>query len=287
MNTKPKEILIVGLGLIGGSIAYALNGFHDAVIAGVDVDSQTIAKALNAGAIQKSYSTAAEGILHADLVVFCTYPHHVLQMVAENCRRFKEGAVVCDVCGSKELLYRDLQKSLDAAGDAFTYVGIHPMAGKEVSGFDNAEKSLFQNTGFLIIPLPGTPDEAVEYMRQLGAYMGATRFAVADPKKHDDIVAYTSDLMHVAATCLCIHYHPEMTSAYTAGAFRDCTRVSYINPKLWTELFLENGQAMLPHMDRFLDAIGQMRDAIAQKDGDALYRLLDTANTNKQNMLKR
>jgi len=284
MNTNPKEILIVGLGLIGGSIAYALNGFHGAVIAGTDADPQVTAKALRTGAIQTSYSTAAEGIPHADLVIFCTYPHHVLQIVHENRRRFKEGAVVCDVCGSKERLYGDLHLTPD---DPFEYVGIHPMAGKEVSGFDNAEKTLFQNTGFLIIPLPKTRPETVEYMKELGAYLGATRFAVADPKKHDDIVAYTSDLMHVAATCLCIHYHPDMTNAYTAGAFRDCTRVSYINPKLWTELFLENGPAMLPHMDRFIDAVTQMRNAIEEKDAETLYRLLDTANTNKQNMLKR
>ena len=284
MNTNPKEILIVGLGLIGGSIAYALNGFHDAVIAGVDTDPETVAKALKAGAIQKSYSTAAEGIPHADLVIFCTYPHHVLQIVAENRDRFQRGAVVSDVCGSKERLYRDLTPSLS---DTFEYVGIHPMAGKEVSGFDNADGTLFQNTGFLIIPLPSTHPETVEYMKELGAYMGADRFDVADPKKHDDIIAYTSDLMHVAATCLCIHYHPDMSRAYTAGAFRDCTRVSYINPKLWTELFLENGSAMLPHMDNFLDAVTQMRDAIASGDADKLYRLLDTANTNKQTMLKR
>ena len=284
MNTNPKEILIVGLGLIGGSVAYALNGFHDAVISGVDTDPDTITKALRAGAIQKSYPTAAEGIPHADLVIFCTSPHHVLQIVHENRHRFKEGAVVSDVCGSKELLYRDLEPSLN---DTFEYVGIHPMAGKEVSGFDNAEGTLFKNTGFLVIPTLKTKPEAIDYMLELGAYMGANRFDVADPKKHDDIIAYTSDLMHVAATCLCIHYHPDMSSAYTAGAFRDCTRVSYINPKLWTELFLENGQAMLPHMDNFLDAITQMRDAIEQKDADKLYQLLWTANDNKQYMLKR
>lgn len=284
MNTNPKEILIVGLGLIGGSIAYALNGFHNAVIAGTDADPQVTAKALRAGAIQKSYSTAAEGIPHADLVIFCTYPHHVIQIVHNNRRRFRKGAVVCDVCGSKERLYRDLHLTEE---DEFEYVGIHPMAGKEVSGFDNAEGSLFLNTGFLIIPLPRTNPKAVDYMKELGAYLGASRFAVSDPKKHDDIIAYTSDLMHVAATCLCIHYHPEMTNAYTAGAFRDCTRVSYINPRLWTELFLENGSAMLPHMNRFIEAITEMRDAIQKRDSKTLYRLLDTANTNKQAMLKR
>ena len=284
MNTQPREILIVGLGLIGGSFAYALSGFHGAVISGTDTDPQTVDKALRAGAIQKSYTTAAEGIPFADLVIFCTYPHHVLQIVCDNRQRFRKGAVVTDVCGSKELLYRDLHPWLC---DDFTYIGVHPMAGKEVSGFDNAEQSLFQNTGFLIIPLPETPPAAIEYMKELGAYIGATRFAVLSPAQHDDIIAYTSDLMHVAATCLCVHYHPDMNSAYTAGAFRDCTRVSNINPQLWTELFLENGKAMLPHIDRYLQAIAQMRDAIEQRDSDALFALLNTANTNKHEMLKR
>lgn len=284
MNTQPREILIVGLGLIGGSFAYALSGFHGAVVSGTDVDPQTVDKALRTGAIQKSYTTAAEGIPLADLVIFCTYPHHVLQIVHDNRQHFRKGAVVTDVCGSKELLYRDL---LPWLSEDITYIGIHPMAGKEVSGFDNAEKGLFQNTGFLVIPLPETSDGAVEYMKELGAYIGATRFAVASPAQHDDIIAYTSDLMHVAATCLCIHYHPDMNSAYTAGAFRDCTRVSNINPRLWTELFLENGKAMLPHIDRYLQALTQMRNAIEQRDSDTLFRLLDAANTNKHEMLKR
>lgn len=284
MNRQPREILIVGLGLIGGSFAYALNGFQNAIISGTDVNPDTVSKALNAGAIQKSYPTAAEGIPNADLVIFCTYPHHVLQIVHENRHRFRKGAVITDVCGSKERLYQDLQDSL--TGD-FEYIGVHPMAGKEVSSFDNAEKGLFQNTGFLIIPLPSTKPETVDYMKELGAYIGATRFDTADPKTHDDIIAYTSDLMHVAATCLCIHYHPNMSSAYTAGAFRDCTRVSNINPQLWTELFLENGRAMLPHMDQFIETVTTMRDAIRDQDSDTLYHLLDTANKNKHEMLSR
>lgn len=281
---KNPTICIIGLGLIGGSMAYALRGFHGARIVGVDVNKASVGAALKAGAIDEAYDDPAQAVREADLVILCVYPHHIHDIVIENAAYFKPGAIVCDVCGTKEHLYGGMHQYIP---DTIDYVGIHPMAGKEVDGFLNAEGSLFQNTGFIIVPLPETKPETVEAMQELAGYIGATRLAVSSPHEHDAIIAYTSDLMHISATALCVHYHPQMNSAYTAGAYRDCTRIANINPDLWTELFFANRTALLPRLEQYIQDLQAMYDAIKTQDRESMHSLLETATENKHEMLKR
>jgi prephenate dehydrogenase len=167
------------------------------------------------------------------------------------------------------------------------YIGIHPMAGKERDGFDNGEAAIFQGAGFLITPLPCTKSTSVELMRELAGYIGATKLAVANPEKHDEIIAYTSDLMHIAAACLCMDYHPDMTAAYTAGAFRDCTRIADINADAWTELLLTSGKPVIDRLECYLESLTQVRDALASRDADTLRALLTKAGDQKREMLSR
>lgn len=285
MGFKDKPtICIIGLGLIGGSLAYALKGFHNCDIIGVDTNKASVGAALKAGAISRAYDNPAEAVKQADLVILCVYPHHIHDIVTQNAASFKDGAVVCDVCGTKEHLYGGMHQYIP---DTIDYVGIHPMAGKEVDGFLNADGALFKNTGFIIVPLEKTKPETVEKMQELAGYIGATKIAVSGPHEHDAIIAYTSDLMHVSATSLCVHYHEKMNSAYTAGAFRDCTRIANINPDLWTELFLANKTALVPAVDTYIEDLTAMRDAIKNSDREKLHSLLETAANNKHIMLKK
>lgn len=281
---KEPVICIIGLGLIGGSMAYALRGFHGAHIIGVDVNRASVGAALKAGAIDEAFDSPAEAVRGADLVILCVYPHHIHDIVIENAPYFKPGAIVCDVCGTKEHLYGGMHQYIPETID---YVGIHPMAGKEVDGFFNAEPGLFKDTGFIIVPLPETKPGTVQNMQELAGYIGATRLAVSTPHQHDAVIAYTSDLMHISATALCVHYHPDMNSAYTAGAFRDCTRIANINPDLWTELFFANRTALLPRLEQYIDDLQAMRAAIQTQDKETMRALLKTAAENKHEMLKR
>lgn len=278
------QIAVIGLGLIGGSMAMALRGFRNARIVGVDVDADTIKKALALGTIDQAYPNAADAVKDADLVILCVAPHRILSIMDHCQGHWKEGSVITDVCGTKTQLYREMAPLLPDQAD---YIGIHPMAGREKNGFDNAEKQLFLDAGLIITPLVGTKPESLELMKQLAVHIGTNRFTVADPALHDDIIAYTSDLMHISATALCEQYHPQMTSVYTAGAFRDCTRVAWINPELWTDLLLTNANYVIPHLDRYIKTLSAMRSAMVDGDGKTLFDMLDTASHNKKEMLQR
>jgi prephenate dehydrogenase len=278
------RVCVVGLGLMGGSLAMALRGFREAEIVGADTDPAARRKALEAGAVQAAYGGAADAAAGAELVVFCVYAHHIPGLLKACGPVLAPGAVLSDICGVKTPLYRELEPLIPEGAD---YVGVHPMAGRERDGFDNADGALYQNTGFLITPLPRTQPSSVALMEELAAHIGAARVAVSSPAAHDAIIAYTSDLMHIAAAGLCADFHPDMTLAHTAGAFRDCTRIADINAAAWTELLLSNAGNTLRELDRYMNSLTQIRRALAERDEAALYALLGRAGRHKREMLTR
>ncbi|GHV07755.1 hypothetical protein FACS1894217_09120 [Clostridia bacterium] len=184
------------------------------------------------------------------------------------------------ICGVKSKLYNNIPPGIE-------YIGIHPMAGKERDGFDNADGDLFKGTGFIIIQLPATHQNSVELMRELAEHIGAARIAVTDAARHDEIIAYTSDLMHVSAAALCINFHPDLSSAYTAGAFRDCTRVADINAAAWAELLTANRVNTVAALDRYISDLMRLRAAISENKRDILFELLQISAGNKREILSR
>ena len=278
------KIAVIGLGLIGGSMAYALRGFRNGRITGCDINPEIRAQALRERAVEQVFDNPGDAIEDADLVILCTYPDRIPGLASENRDRFKPGAVVTDVCGVKTGVARSLRGVLPKDVD---YVGGHPMAGKEVEGFENASPELFWMTGFIITPVEGSKQESIDLIYEMAHYIGATRITLAAPEEHDAVIAYTSDLMHVAAAGLCLAFHPQMNRAYTAGSFRDCTRIAVINPELWTELFLSNAEHTVAEIDRYLQSLGRLRQAIADRDGDALRALLSVVRANKLAMQER
>lgn len=275
------RIAVIGLGLIGGSMAYALRGFQNAEIIGCDIDAATREAAYKSRAVDAVYADAAQAISGADLVILCIYPDAIPKLVTEAAAAFKPGAVLTDVSGVKTRVAERIAACLPEGVD---YVGGHPMAGKEVEGFANASPELFWMTGFIVCPLPSSRPENVKLILEMAHYIGATRIAVDTPQEHDSIIAYTSDLMHVAAAALCLDFHPGMNRAYTAGAFRDCTRIARINPELWCELFLENRTNTLYEIDRLEKSLSRLRQAIEEEDAPALHALLQQVQENKIEM---
>ncbi len=278
------KVAVIGLGLIGGSLAYALRGFRRARIAGCDIDPKTRAAALKNKAVSEVYDNAGDAIEGADLVVFCTYPDSIGGLIDLNRGRFKKGAVVSDVCGVKSGVSRRIRAALPEGVD---YVGGHPMAGKEVDGFENASSELFWMSGFIITPDKSSKESSIALLREMAKYIGATRIAMADPDEHDRVIAYTSDLMHVAASALCLDYPPEMNRAYTAGAFRDCTRVARINGELWSSLFISNKENVVSEIDRLIGSLEKIRGLVENADRENLEKLLNTVCENKITMQKK
>jgi prephenate dehydrogenase len=268
---------------MGASLGYALRGFRGARRLGTDRQAGVCRRAEEAGAVD-SASVCPDDVLGADLVVFCVYAHHIPPLLADRADALRPGAVVTDICGVKSGLYARISALLPTGVD---YIGIHPMAGKERDGFENAAPDLYRGAGLIICPLASTKPESVALMREMARHIGVAHLAVAPPDRHDAVIAYTSDLMHIAAAGLCMDYHPEITSAFTAGAYRDSTRVADINADAWTELLLDNRVHTQVWLDRYIENLRRIRAALADGDADALRELLARAGQNKREMLTR
>lgn len=285
MDETDFKIAVIGLGIIGGSMAYALRGFRNARIAGCDTNADTRKKALARGAVDEVFDDARSAVQGADLIIICVYPE-IIPKIIEDCKGvFKDGAVVTDVCGVKAEL---AQKLKEIVPQGIEYVGGHPMAGRETDGFDSASPELFGMCGYIITPIDGlSRARGIKLVREAAHYIGAARITESTPEEHDSVIAYTSDLMHISAAALCLDYNRGMNRAYTAGAFRDCTRIANINPQLWSELFIENRDCLLSEIDRFQASIDRLKKAIEANDRQELCDILTTVRENKLEMQKK
>jgi len=278
------RIAVIGLGLMGGSLAYALRGFRDCRRVGADIDRRTREGALAAGAVDEAHENTADAIRDADLCIFCTFPSHIEEALVHHAEDFKKNAVVSEIAGLKSAIGRIAEQNLPSSVD---YVGIHPMVGKEVGGFANADRNLFAGAGFIITPNDSTRPESVELTRDLARHIGAARTAAADAQTHDENIAWSSGLMHIASAALCMKYPAKITKAFTGGAFRDCTRIANIDPELWTELLSRNSQYILPALDAYMESLSAVRDVLAKDDREGLYTLLESAREGKREVESR
>jgi len=277
---------IVGLGLMGASLAMALEGFKDARIVGTDIDEEVCRRAEEDHVVHEAYTEPGRVFEQADLLVFCVYAHHIPRLLEAYAKLLKPGCVVSDICGVKVPLYEKIMspaappETLIPRG--ITYVGAHPMAGKERDGYENAEAGLYRNSGFIVVPTARSTPEGVALMRELAQYIGAARVAEADAQAHDALIAYTSDLMHAAAAGLCVSPPSGFDPAFAAGAFRDCTRVAGINAGAWTELLMDNRANTAKALARYIEDLQAMQAALENENRPALHALLQTAGDNKR-----
>lgn len=277
------NIAVIGLGLMGASLARALCGFQDARIIGADIKSDVCRRAVETGVVERAWTSPREAMKDADLIIFCVYGRHIPGLIRDNRDVLRPGLIMADICGVKKRLYSRLSALIPPG---VCYIGLHPMAGKERDGFENADPAIYRNSGFIICPESDVPEEALRLMKDLATHIGAARLAVVSADRQDEIIAYTSSLMHIASAALCLDFHPEMTSAFTAGAFRDCTRVADINAEAWTELLLDNRSHALERLEKYMANLDLFRNAFLNSDGEALRALLSAAGDNKRKMLR-
>jgi len=280
-QSKRFHIGVVGLGLMGASLALALRGFRSARLSGADLNEKTCQRAMEDGVVDEAAPDVGSVMARADLLIFCVYAHHIPQLLNDSAKRLKKGCVVSDICGVKTNLYAQIMPMLPEHID---YVGVHPMAGKECDGYENAEAALYRGTGFLITPTIKSTEASIDLMKELANYIGAARVQVVPPEEHDEIIAYTSDLMHIAAAGLCVRPHPGTHPAFTAGAFRDSTRVADINAGAWTELLMDNRGNTVAALDQYLRDLSEIRGALNQGDREALRKILLRAGENKRRL---
>lgn len=264
-----KRIVIVGLGLIGGSLARAFAAYTDCYVAGIDTDPAAIEEALAVGAISKQ--GGEEDLQQADIVYLCLYPQADLDFVRRHLGAIRKGAVVTDVCGIKGEICRGLAALAKAGG--FSYCGSHPMAGTEKHGFPASKADLFKGASYILVPC-GAPDSAVELLRETAFSLGFGRAVVTTPEHHDRMIAFTSQVPHALACAYVLSPSCPDHRGFSAGSYRDVSRVANINETLWAELFLDNGGPLTGELDTLLANLTAIRNAVANKDRRQLEALL-------------
>ena len=264
---KDLNILIVGLGLIGGSYAKGLKkqGYH---VNAIDVDPASIAYALEENIIdQGAAAPDAELIGQADLCIFALYPHIFLEWIEAHQELFKPGAILSDVTGVKSCIVYNIQNSLRPD---LEFIAAHPMAGREVYGVQNSDDSIFQSANYIVVPTDKNTFEAIELCKGIGETLGFARISALPPKAHDEMIGFVSQLTHIIAMCLMTCSKSEHLVDYTGDSFRDLTRIARINENMWSELFLLNKDALLSEMKTFSDEFNAFYEILKDEDIDRM-----------------
>ena len=258
-----KRILIVGLGLLGGSYARALKryGFH---ISAITKEQSSIDYALKEQIIDEGSTELDAGIIgKADLVIFALYPHVFVEWIEKNQTLLKSGAMITDVTGVKGSVVYRIQ---DMLRPDVEFIAAHPMAGREVSGVENSTEKMFAGANYIVTPTAKNTPEAIQTCVELGRLLGFSNVATLSPEDHDEMIGFLSQLTHCIAVTLMTCNDTQNLERYTGDSFRDLTRIAKINDKMWAELFLMNKSSLLSEMDVFMDEFKKFRDMIANED---------------------
>ncbi len=266
------KIIIVGLGLIGGSIAKSLKQNTPHQVLGMDTDQDVLLDACSCGAIDGK--AALEDLKTAGLVYLCVYPEAALAFAKEQGPLLPEGCVLTDACGVKAAVCAGMERL--AGTGRYAYVAGHPMAGKERSGFGASDPSIFIGASYIIADT-GAPDWAVARVEELARAMGFGCIVHTTPQRHDQMIAFTSQAPHALACAYVMSPRCPEHQGFSAGSYRDVSRVASINDALWSRLFLDNREALVEELDQLQRNIGAIRDAVAGEDEEALRRLLKAA----------
>lgn len=276
------KIGVAGLGLIGGSLAKAFKraGFW---VAGFDIDKQTVICAQKEGSADIA-STQPDVLFDCDCIFVALYPDGIIDFVKKNADYFKKGAVVVDCCGIKGYICESLYNS--DLGGGFTFVGGHPMAGTEYRGFTASFAELFKGASFILTPRPGESEKVIGKLTALIKAAGFGRVVVTTPKHHDRMIAFTSQLPHILACAYVMSPSCPDHSGFSAGSYRDVSRVAHITPELWTQLFIDNKDELCSEIDIMINNMKKLRDAASSGDKDTLFELLSEARRIKDSVDK-
>lgn len=268
---RKTSILIVGLGLLGGSYAKALSkkGFR---VDAITLDRDSIDYALAEGMIAVG-STEVEPSLvgGADLVIFALYPHVFIDWIRENQHLFKPGAILTDVTGVKSSVVAEIQGMLRPDVE---FIAAHPMAGREVSGVRNSDDSIFHGANYVVTPSDKNTQAAIDLCCELGHILGFANVSILSPSEHDDVIAFVSQLTHCIAVALMTCQHMDNLEDYTGDSFRDLTRIARMNDEMWSELFLLNRDALLRQIELFSQELIRLKLLLLSGDREGLREMM-------------
>ncbi len=276
---------MVGLGLMGTSMIKALREATDLYVVGLDIQKNTIEKAIqdrsiNDGAVLGFEDDKAKTLLkESRFIILALYPDGIIDFLNRFQDCFQSGTVIMDICGLKGAFVSKAQELVPAGVE---YIGTHPMAGKEKSGYDNGDGELFLGSSFIITPTEKNKTETIEKVKKLAIAIGCGRIRLISPQEHDRLIAYTSHMPHILATALIRSWDgTDDVISYAGGSFRDTTRVAEINARLWTQLFSYNSRELLPELEKYIAELEMFAKYLQQGDETAIENFLQQSSDRK------
>lgn len=274
-----KNIGILGLGLIGGSLAKAIKARTDCAVYGYDINEETMAQAKACGAIDGELGELSQ----LDLLVVALFPQATLDYVKSHCAQMKKGSIICDICGVKEFICKEAGPVCREHGVEF--IGCHPMAGREKWGFAHSDANLFAKASMILTPEGADGDKVVQ-LQNFWKRIGFGRTVVTTAANHDRMIGYTSQLAHVLSNAYVKNPSALDFSGYTGGSFQDLTRVAKLNPVMWSELFFCNRDNLLRDTRQLIADLQQYCVALENNDPDMMTQLLKDGSDRKEMLLE-
>ena len=281
MNDDIK-ILIVGLGLIGGSYAQGLSKKGYTVYA-IDKNPNSIKYGIDNNIIKEFNGSDNDLIKECDLIILSLYPKDNVKWIKENKQFFKENVVITDVSGIKLAIVDEIQQILDNA----EFVPSHPMAGREKSGVENADHNIFKDANFLITPTESNTEEAILLIKELAKALEFNNIEIISPTFHDEMIGYLSQLTHVIAISLMNSKDTEHMIRYTGDSFRDLTRIAKINENLWSELFILNKDILADNIDKFILEMYKFKEILVNEDIEEMKKKMISSTERRKLFDKR
>lgn len=274
------NIGIVGLGLIGGSIAKAITEKTEHKVLGFDKEKSIVCRAKLLGAISEEFSL--QNPKKCDIIILALYPKTSVEVFKTIAPLLKRNTIVIDCGGIKEIVCNEIKPIADEYG--ITFIGGHPMAGIEKIGFEHSTSDLFKNASMILTPYADTEIKILAYVKELFLSIGFGYATIISPKEHDEIIAYTSQLAHIISSSYIKSPTAERHKGLSAGSFKDMTRVAYLNEYMWSELFMENKDNLIYEIDTLISNLSEYKTAIVNGDNERLVGLLRDGRIKKENI---
>ena len=275
------KILVVGLGLIGGSLCKALKKYTYHTVAGCDITRDIENAALRDVALDEVFDGNYEGY---DLIVISLFPEGTERFFAENASKIGKNTLITDVCGIKGDFSQRMKKIAERNG--LRYVGIHPMAGKEFGGYYNSTADLFVKANFIIAPFVDSQQSDIDLLNGLAKEVGAGKIVITSPENHDKMIAYTSQLAHIVSSAYVKSPELGLECGFSGGSFQDMTRIATMNEKMWTDLFMQNREHLQYELDTLIDNLKKYSEALKNGDADGMRALIAEGRELKEENLR-
>ena len=272
------NVAVVGMGLIGGSFAKAFSQLENHAVFGENRSKNVVEQAIAEGVLTAELNE--ENIKSCKLIIVALYPQRLIEWLEAHAHLINSDAIVIDTCGVKKAVCSTCEKI--AAEHGFTFIGAHPMAGVEHSGYNYSKADMFINASMILVPPASVSKQKVDELGEMMATVGFNRIVITNDVEHDRMIAYTSQLAHVVSSAYVHSPCALRHKGFSAGSYRDMTRVATLNEDMWTELFMDNSEALAEQLEELMEVLERYHTAIKNRDAKTLHQMLKEGRLRKE-----